>query len=108
MADHHGVANHVCANILWAHLSGDREGHALAGPTVTDRLAFLNSDGQAFYTACQARNRLPPFKVENITDGDWPVLKGNNVKAINTRALVPYVLALQQRATKMVQSPKTD
>ena len=106
MVDHHGVASHVCANILWAHLSGDsREGHALVGPTGR-QTGIPQQQCPSLLHCFQVQNGLPPFKVENIKDGDWLVLKGNNVKAANPRALVPSVLALQQRATEMVQSPK--
>jgi expansin (peptidoglycan-binding protein) len=69
-------------------MSGDREGHALVGPTVPYRLAFLNSDAQAFYTACQVQNRLPPLKMDNIKDGDWYVPKNNKAKAVSTMAFV--------------------
>ena len=43
-------------------------------------------------------NRLPKIKRTNLKEGDYPELKGNGVKAANTRALLPYVCELQGRA----------
>ena len=106
MADHHGIASHICANILWAHLSSEREGAALPGGTMDERLDFLNSDVRAFYSMNDVQNRLPSFKEDNIKGGDWPELRGNNGKAANTRAFVPYCLALQKRAVELVPSTK--
>ena len=105
MADHHGVISHVCANILYDHLAADRSTNVLPGASIDDRLGFLNGDLAEYYHAHHVHNRLPPFRLENIRDSDWPVLKGNNVKAANTRALVPYVHILQQRAVIMNASP---
>ena len=66
----------------------------------------MNSDVAAYYSAQHVNDRLPPFRLENIKEGEWPVLKGQNVKAANTRAFVPYVKALQNRAVSMLRSPK--
>ena len=106
MADHHGVLSHVIANILWAHLCGERESQVLPGDTIDQRLRFLNDDVKAFYTTHHVQNRLPPFKEDNIKRGSFPMLQGRNVKAANTRSFVPYVLALQQRATRENNSAK--
>lgn len=106
MSDHHGVISHVVANVLWAHIGGDREAAVIPGSNMEQRLAFLNEDVRAFYNANHVHNRLPPFREENIKDGPWPELKGRNVKAANTRAFVPYVVALQERATTMADTPK--
>ena len=99
--DHHGLAGHVIANILYKHVSGERDAEVLPGENVDERLAFLNADIRAYYTAAKVENRLPPLKMDNLKNGPWPVLKGQNVKAANTRALVPYVLQLQQRAVDL-------
>ena len=40
MCDHHGVASHVIGNVLWAHISSDREWAAIPGDTVGKRLRF--------------------------------------------------------------------
>lgn len=101
MLDHHGVASHVVANILWAHVSGDRESEALPGDNEGERIEFLSSDMRAFYTQHQVANRMPALKLSNLKAGDYPELKGNAVKAANTRALAPYALEVQRRATEM-------
>ena len=76
----------------------------LPGNTLEDRLEFLNDDIGAYYAVNHIQNRLPPFKVENIKDGPFPILKGNNVKAANTRSLVPYILSFSERAIAMNNS----
>jgi len=106
MLDHHGVASHIVGNILHAHLSSERETDVLPGSNMQERLGFLNSDIQAFYTAHKVANRLPPLKETNVKDGHYPELKGNAVKAANTRALVPYVQILQQHAAELNNTTK--
>ena len=69
----------------------------LPGSSIEERLAFLNDDVRAFYNANHVNNRLPPFREENIKGGEWPELNGRNVKAANTRAFVPYLVALQEK-----------
>eukprot|EP00974_Lingulodinium_polyedra_P125816 11195946-Lingulodinium_polyedra.AAC.1 len=44
MLDHHGVSSHVVANVLWTHLSGDRDCDVLPGENLAERLAFVNDD----------------------------------------------------------------
>eukprot|EP00974_Lingulodinium_polyedra_P034835 3347507-Lingulodinium_polyedra.AAC.1 len=51
MVDHHGIASHICANILWAHISSDREAPVIPGANMEERLAFLNADVKAYYSA---------------------------------------------------------
>ena len=104
MADHHGVISHICANILWTHLSGDRLTPVLPGDNIEERIGFLNADLAAYYSANHVENRLPPFRAENIKDGPFPELKGNNIKAANTRSLVPYIVSLSQPAVSMQNS----
>ena len=106
MCDHHGVTSHVIANVLWSHVSSDREGEILPGGTVDERLDFLNDDIVGFYHTCRVTNRLPKLKRSNLKEGDFPELKGNGVKAANTRALLPYVCDLQARATARNDTPK--
>eukprot|EP00969_Alexandrium_andersonii_P289114 12778551-Alexandrium_andersonii.AAC.1 len=103
MCDHHGVCSHIVGNILWANLSSEREGNALPGADMGERLRFLNEDINAFYRACRVSNRLPTLKQSNIKAEAFPELRGNGVKAANTRALLPYVCELQKRAVE--QSP---
>ena len=105
MMDHHGVTSHIVANILWQHVGGDRQCDALPGSNVQERLDFLNAEIKQFYSAEGVVNRLPPLGEGNLkgTDG-FPDFHGNGVKAANTRSIVPYVLALQKRATAMVYS----
>ena len=71
-----------------------------------ERLEFLNDDIQGFYTPCRVSNRLPRLKRSNLKDGDYPELKGNGVKAANTRALLPFLCDLQTRATARTDTPK--
>ena len=106
MCDHHGVTSHVIANVLWAHVSADREGDIIPGDTVEDRLAALNMEVKEFYTRRRVSNRLPKIKRTNLKDGDYPELKGNGVKAANTRALLPYACELQGRANYRCPSRK--
>ena len=98
MLDHHGLASHVVANVLWTHLSGDRDCDVFPGSNIDDRVAFLNTDLAAWYTETSTRNRLPTLKGSNLKEGPFPELKGHGVKAANTRAVVPYVLDVQKRA----------
>ena len=35
--DNHGVTSHMIGNVLWSHVSADREGGIIAGHTVEDR-----------------------------------------------------------------------
>ena len=106
MLDHHGLASHVAANVLWTHLSGERECDALPGENIEARLDFLNQDIKAYYRQQRVQNRLPVLKVSNIKSGEWPELKGNNTKAANTKALVPYILELQKRAVQLAPTQK--
>ena len=106
MLDHHGLASHVIANILWAHLSGDREVLVLPGANMAERLAFLNDGVQGYYDHNRIDSRLPRLKESNIKDSDWPELKGNDVKAANTKAFVPYIVALQHRAVEQQRTQK--
>ena len=41
MIDHHGVASHVAAHIIWQHMGGDRECNALPGNNIEERLHFF-------------------------------------------------------------------
>ena len=106
MLDHHGVSSHVVANVFWTHLSGDRDCDVLPGDNMEDRLAFLNADISAFYTHARVQNRLPRLNESNIKAEDFPELKGNAIKAANTKGVVPYVLALQRRAVALHRSPR--
>ena len=94
--DHHGVANAIFGNILWAHVQTPSQ--VLPGATQAERLAFLNEDIKAFYTLNAVANRLPPLRLSNLRAGDFPDLSGAVVKAANTRSLAPYVFELQKRA----------
>ena len=105
MLDHHGVASRVIANILWSHLAGDRDCNVFPGDNQDERIDFMNNDIQAFYSHAGVQNRLPVLHKSNLKD-TFPELKGNGVKAANTRALVPFVLDLQYRATQLNYSPK--
>ena len=106
MCDHHGVTSHVIGNVLWAHISADRESDLIPGHTVDDRLAALNREIKEFYTRCRVSNKLPNIKRTNLKEGDYPELKGNGVKAANTRAALPYVCELQSRASERCPSRK--
>ena len=106
MCDHHGVTSHVIGNVLWAHLANECESNVLPGIRREDRLAFLQQDINAFYRHCNVDNRLPPLKESNIKADAFPELRGNGVKAANTRALLPYVCDLQKRATQQNPTPK--
>ena len=66
MFDHHGLASHVIANILWAHISGERECNAIPGSNMDDRITFLNNGKQAFYNANHVENRLGTLIADNI------------------------------------------
>ena len=100
MVDHHGIANHIIGNILWHHVSQAGSSDALPGGTTQERLDFLNADIVAFYQERHVADRVPRLHLSNIKD-DFPELKGNGIKAANTRGLVPYVTGLQQRATTL-------
>ena len=104
--DHHGLAALVIANILWQHLSSERESPVLPGNTVDARLQYLNDDIQAYYTEMRVESRLPRLKLSNIKAEAWPELKGNDCKGSNTKALVPYVARLQARAVHLAPSDK--
>ena len=79
----------------------------LSGANMAERLAFLHEDMPAYYTHHSVDSRLPVLKESNIKESsEWPELKGNDVKAANTRAFVPYILALQQRAVLIRKTPK--
>ncbi len=49
---------------------------------------------------------MPRIKESNLKHGDFPELKGNAVKAANTKACVPWVMNVQDRATTMDPSDK--
>ena len=104
LIDHHGVASHVVGNIFWAHVRAASA--VVPGDNQEQRLAFLNDDVRAYYTARGVSNRLPKLKITNIRDDEFPELKGNSVKAANTRSLVPYALELQQRAVAIAPTEK--
>ena len=59
MCDHHGVTSHVIANVLWSHVSSDREGGSIPGDAVDERLDFVQDDIAGFYRARRVANRLP-------------------------------------------------
>ena len=107
MVDHHGVGSHIVGNIVWTHLSGDRDCDVLEGANLEDRVTFLNAKLKAWYSEHRVQNKLPTVKATNFKDGDrFPELKGNGVKAANTKAVIPFVLELQQRATRLNPSPR--
>ena len=62
MLDHHGLANFVMGNVLYSHVSGEKECKVLPGDTIAERLEFLNADIQAYYKAKHASSRLPPVE----------------------------------------------
>ena len=106
MYDHHGVTSHVIGNVLWAHLAHECESNVLLGIRREDPLACLQEDIEAFYRHCNVDNRLPPLKESKIKADAFPELRGNGVKAANTRALLPYVCDLQKRATQQNPNPE--
>ena len=66
MIDHHGVASHVAATILWQHMGGDRECNAIPGNNIEERLHFLNDGKHAVYSQFHVHNRLPSLKDDNL------------------------------------------
>ena len=94
--DHHGLTSHIIGNVLWCHVSSDRLCNVFPGNTTDERLDFMNDDIRAFYSAQRVNNRLPTLKASNLKKSDnFPVLHGNGIKAANTKALVPYILDVQ-------------
>ena len=104
LLDHHGLASHVVGNVLWTHLSGDRDCEVFPGANIDHRVDFLNTDLAAWYSQTGTRNRLPVLKESNVKEGPFPELKGHGVKAANTRAVVPYILDVQRRACRQQPS----
>ena len=106
MFDHHGVTSQVVANVLWHHVSPDRETSVLPGGNIDETIEFLNSEIAAWYKG-RSVSRLPPLKQSNLKEANaFPELKGRGVKAANTRCIAPFVLALQERATAAVPTMK--
>ena len=101
LIDHHGVANNIVGNTFWLHISGDRMCDVLPGNTVEGRLESLNAEITQWYSDNRIANRLPPLKISNIKAEAFPDLSGPAIKAANTRAIVPYALALQRMAVAM-------
>ena len=101
LLDHHGLTSQVVGNILYAHLAGDREADVLPGTNTEERLGFLNADILAFYQANHVSNRLPALTMGNIKSDIFPELKGNGVKAANSRSIMPYIAELQARAVAL-------
>lgn len=99
MMDHHGISSHIAANVIIIHIR-DRSG-LLTGSTIDARLDFLNNDIAAYYSFSGVRSRMAPLRQSNLTDATgYPELHGPLIKAANTRALIPYLLNLQERATR--------
>ena len=97
LLDHHGVTSHIAGNTIYIQLR-ERDG-ILPGSTIDERLGMFNNDLMAFYSTTGCRNRLPPLRQSNLMgDSGYPELRGQLIKAANTRSLVPYLLDLQQRA----------
>ena len=94
--DHHGVISHLIGNIFDIQLS-DAHG-PLPGPNLDARLDFLNGDIAAYNSLARVNSRVPTLKLDNIRGGDFPELKGQLIKAANTRQLIPYVVNLATRA----------
>ena len=90
MIDHHGVASHTIANILWAHLSFERESEVLPGANMSERLAFLNSDIAAYYQHAKVANRLPALKEDNIKADSHPELMGQCCESCQHEVVVPH------------------
>ena len=107
MMDHHGITSHIIGNVLYTHCSSDRDCDVLPGDTLEDRLSLLNEYIRAFfYIHSRVANRLPPLRASNLKADDFPELKGNGVKAANTRSLVPYLVDLQHRAASLNPNDK--
>ena len=105
LLDHHGVTSHIVGNTMIVH-EKDRGG-ILPGSNIEERLAFLNNDLKAYYSYSGCRNRLPPLRETNLMgDSGFPELRGQLVKAANTRSVVPYLLELQRRACRANNSPR--
>ena len=94
----------MIGNALANHVFGDREGDVLPGTTVEERLAFLNADIAAFYSMQRVQNNLPVLKESHLRADGFPELHGPGIKAANTRALLPFVVELQRRATTSIGS----
>jgi len=99
LLDHHGVASMVVANVVAMQVCF--ENLVTPGANQDQRLAFINDDIKAYYSARRVQHRLPPLKMSNVMKCGFPDLHGPAIKAANTRALVPYALALQQRAARI-------
>ena len=97
LLDHHGVVSHVVGNIFAMHVLSPSP--ILAGATQEDRIDFLNDDLKGFYRTHGVQNRIPALKLSNIMKDSFPQLHGKAIKAANSRALMPFALELQQRAT---------
>jgi len=97
--DHHGVTSHLVGNIFDTQLS-DAHG-PLPGANLDARLDFLNSDIAAFSSLARVNSRLPTLKLDNIRGGDFPELKGQLIKAANTRQAIPYAVNLATRAVAL-------
>jgi len=99
LLDHHGVTSHVAGNMIYIHVR-DRDG-ILPGDTIDQRLEFFNNDVKAYYSHRGASSRLPPLRQSNLSgESGYPELHGPLVKAANTRHLVPFLLDMQERATR--------
>ena len=99
LLDHHGVTSHICANVIHTVVSTSHG--LLVGDTKQHRLDFLNDDIKAYNSATKVTSRMPPLRWTNIVaDADFPELKGNFVKAANTRCLVPFIKNLAERQVR--------
>jgi len=101
--DHHGVAGHIEGNVFAMHLN--RQNDILPGANEELRLDYLNEDKRHFYMHTGVQNRMPPLKITQIVDGDFPELHGPCIKAANCRALLPYAVDLQRRAVERDATP---
>jgi len=90
------VASHVVANVIAMHV--EQASDVVPGESQETRLRFINDDIRGFYTDRRVQNRMPPLKMSNLYKDGFPELHGSAVKAVNTRALVPYAMCLQERA----------
>ena len=63
------------------------------GSTQDQRLSVLNVEMQKFQSDTGVTSRMPPIRLENLTDGTGlSNLNSVVIKAANTRHLVPFIV----------------
>ena len=67
------------------------------GPTMAERLRFINGELDAWYSGKPKAHRLPHIDLSNVTNNGWADLHGPAIKAANTRASSGFFLHLSEQ-----------